>query len=60
MIFRNTPQWFIRMDVPLEDAAHGGKTLRETALEAIDATAFYPAAGKPTASAPWSRAAPTG
>jgi isoleucyl-tRNA synthetase len=46
VIFRNTPQWFIRMDEPLEDAAHGGRTLRETALESIEATAFFPAAGK--------------
>ncbi|MFI4976969.1 MAG: isoleucine--tRNA ligase [Caulobacterales bacterium] len=42
VIFRNTPQWFIRMDEPLNDPVHGGKTLRETALAAIDATAFYP------------------
>jgi isoleucyl-tRNA synthetase len=46
VIFRNTPQWFIRMDLPLEDAAHGGRTLRETALEAIDDTTFYPATGR--------------
>jgi isoleucyl-tRNA synthetase len=46
VIFRNTPQWFIRMDEPLEDAAHGGRTLRETALEGIESTAFYPEAGK--------------
>ncbi len=46
VIFRNTPQWFIRMDEPLEDKAHAGRTLRETALEAIEATAFYPAAGQ--------------
>ena len=46
VIFRNTPQWFIRMDTRLEEPAHGGRTLRETALEAIDATAFYPAAGR--------------
>ncbi|WP_411287780.1 isoleucine--tRNA ligase [Phenylobacterium sp.] len=46
VIFRNTPQWFIRMDEPLEDAAHAGRTLRETALEAIDATAFYPESGR--------------
>ena len=46
VIFRNTPQWFIRMDAPLEDKVHGGKTLRETALAAIDATAFYPEAGR--------------
>ena len=42
VIFRNTPQWFIRMDEPLDDEVHGGKTLRETALQAIDDTAFYP------------------
>ncbi len=42
VIFRNTPQWFIRMDTPLEDEVHKGKTLRETALKAIDDTAFYP------------------
>jgi isoleucyl-tRNA synthetase len=46
VIFRNTPQWFIRMDERLEDAAHEGRTLRETALEAIEATAFYPEAGR--------------
>src|SRR6185312_381641 len=34
------------MDEPLNDAAHGGRTLRETALEAIDATAFFPEAGR--------------
>ncbi|MBL0968283.1 MAG: isoleucine--tRNA ligase [Brevundimonas sp.] len=42
VIFRNTPQWFIRMDQPLKD----DETLREKALAAIDATAFHPAAGK--------------
>ncbi|HTX50981.1 MAG TPA: isoleucine--tRNA ligase, partial [Caulobacteraceae bacterium] len=46
VIYRATPQWFIRMDAPLNDAAHGGKTLRETALAAIDATEFFPAAGR--------------
>jgi isoleucyl-tRNA synthetase len=46
VIFRNTPQWFIRMDEPLDDPAHGGRSLRETALEAIEATAFYPEAGR--------------
>ncbi len=46
VIFRNTPQWFIRMDEPLDSAVHAGRTLRETALEAIEATAFYPAGGK--------------
>jgi isoleucyl-tRNA synthetase len=42
VIFRNTPQWFIRMDEPLKD----GDTLRETALRSIDQTAFHPAGGK--------------
>ncbi|MDP3378810.1 MAG: isoleucine--tRNA ligase, partial [Brevundimonas sp.] len=42
IIFRNTPQWFIRMDHPLDS----GETLRETALAAIDDTTFHPAAGK--------------
>jgi isoleucyl-tRNA synthetase len=46
VIFRNTPQWFIRMDEPLDDPAHKGRSLRETALEAIEATAFYPEAGR--------------
>ena len=42
VIFRNTPQWFIRLDQPLKS----GETLRETALAAIDATAFHPAPGR--------------
>ncbi|MFN3669308.1 MAG: isoleucine--tRNA ligase [Brevundimonas sp.] len=42
IIFRNTPQWFIRMDTPLDDDG----TLRERALEAIDKTAFHPEAGR--------------
>jgi isoleucyl-tRNA synthetase len=46
VIYRATPQWFIRMDEPLHGDIHGGKTLRETALAAIDATAFYPASGR--------------
>ena len=46
VIFRNTPQWFIRMDEPIDTPANGGRTLRETALESIEATAFYPAGGK--------------
>jgi isoleucyl-tRNA synthetase len=37
VIFRNTPQWFVRV-------ADDG--LRATALAAIDATQFYPAQGK--------------
>jgi isoleucyl-tRNA synthetase len=46
VIFRNTPQWFIRMDQPIDTPMHGGKTLRETALTAIEATAFHPEAGR--------------
>ncbi len=46
VIFRNTPQWFIRLDEPLNDEVHGGQTLRQTALDAIDATAFHPESGR--------------
>ncbi|MDO8296112.1 MAG: isoleucine--tRNA ligase [Caulobacter sp.] len=42
VIFRNTPQWFIRMDEPLAD----GRTLRDIALASIDATAFHPDMGR--------------
>jgi isoleucyl-tRNA synthetase len=43
VIFRNTPQWFISMDRPYGEA---GKSLREVALAAIDATGFYPETGR--------------
>jgi isoleucyl-tRNA synthetase len=43
VIFRNTPQWFIHMD---HDIAGPADTLRNRALAAIEATAFYPAQGK--------------
>jgi isoleucyl-tRNA synthetase len=46
VIFRNTPQWFIHLDTPLDDDIHLGATLRETALAAIDATAFFPESGR--------------
>jgi isoleucyl-tRNA synthetase len=46
VIFRNTPQWFIRMDEPVDGETLGGRTLRETALEAIEATTFHPVAGQ--------------
>jgi isoleucyl-tRNA synthetase len=46
VIFRNTPQWFIRLDAPLEDPVHGGATLRQTALAAIDGTSFHPESGR--------------
>lgn len=41
VIYRNTPQWFIRMD---HEGADG--TLRDKALAAIDATTFHPAQGR--------------
>jgi isoleucyl-tRNA synthetase len=46
VIFRNTPQWFIRLDEPLNDEVHQGRTLRQTALDAIDDTDFFPEAGR--------------
>jgi isoleucyl-tRNA synthetase len=46
VIFRNTPQWFIRMDEPVRGGAFGGATLRETALNGIDDAAFYPETGR--------------
>ena len=42
IIFRTTGQWFIGMD----KAGHGGKTLREQANHAVDATAFFPGWGR--------------
>jgi isoleucyl-tRNA synthetase len=45
VIFRNTAQWFIKMDQPLETVT-GHPTLRDAALAAVDATAFYPESGK--------------
>jgi len=52
VIYRAAAQWFVRMDGP--DASTAGvfavdpaaKTLRETALDAIAATAFYPENGR--------------
>lgn len=46
VIFRNTPQWFIAMDKPF-DVQDGpeGDTLRQVALNAVDATRFVPGAG---------------
>ncbi|HJU70638.1 MAG TPA: isoleucine--tRNA ligase, partial [Paucimonas sp.] len=43
IIYRATSQWFAGMDVAPKD---GGPTLRETALAAVEATAFYPGWGK--------------
>jgi len=37
LIFRNTPQWFVAMDKPIEDdTEYSGKSLRTRALETID------------------------
>ncbi|CAN5597296.1 isoleucine--tRNA ligase [soil metagenome] len=44
VIFRNTPQWFIRMDQAAPTLA--GQTLREVAVKAIAETAFHPEAGR--------------
>ena len=55
VIFRNTPQWFIAMDVPLVasgDSPAGtrppgaGRSLREVALAEIKRVAWVPAAGE--------------
>ncbi|MFP3615395.1 class I tRNA ligase family protein, partial [Paraburkholderia sp. SIMBA_050] len=43
IIYRATSQWFAGMDVTPRD---DGKTLREAALEGVEATAFYPSWGK--------------
>ena len=43
IIYRATSQWFAGMDVVPND---GQPTLRESALTAIDVTAFYPAWGR--------------
>ncbi|MEM1421431.1 MAG: isoleucine--tRNA ligase [Pseudomonadota bacterium] len=38
LIFRNTPQWFVAVDKPMESdhAATNGKTIRDLALKSID------------------------
>lgn len=47
IIFRATPQWFIGMNLHSTDAASVQKrTLRELAMQAVDATAFYPTWGR--------------
>lgn len=50
VIFRTTPQWFIAMDKMYEPRVIAGgnnnRTLRETALQAIRDTDWYPAAGE--------------
>ena len=47
IIFRATTQWFVGMDKPGED----GRTLRETARQAIADTTFYPSWGRSRISA---------
>ncbi|CAO4172845.1 isoleucine--tRNA ligase [Methylorubrum aminovorans] len=44
VLFRNTPQWFIAMDRPVDSL--GNRTLRETALHAIEQTQWVPPQGK--------------
>jgi isoleucyl-tRNA synthetase len=52
LIYRAASQWFVRMDGATQEtkgvlqSETVGETLRQTALRAIDATAFYPAWGK--------------
>jgi len=43
IVYRATSQWFAGMDAHPKD---GGATLRQTALKAIDETAFFPSWGK--------------
>lgn len=47
LIFRNTPQWFIEMDRPLDDGLDGdGRSIRERALRSVDERVrWVPAAG---------------
>jgi isoleucyl-tRNA synthetase len=46
VIFRNTPQWFIAMDTPIEFPPRQGLTLRQRANEAISSTRWVPAQGQ--------------
>jgi len=48
VIFRNTPQWFIAMDKPIEDdgKAKPGDTLRARAQRAISVTQWVPPSGQ--------------
>ena len=41
LIFRNTPQWFVSMEAPIEAA--GGKPFRQVALEEIEKVRWVPA-----------------
>ena len=44
LLFRNTPQWFIAMDRPVDSL--DGRSLREVALSAIARTRWVPASGE--------------
>ncbi|MFZ3034685.1 MAG: isoleucine--tRNA ligase [Parvibaculum sp.] len=44
LIFRNTAQWFVSMDAPIEAA--GGAKLRDVALAEIDKVRWVPARGR--------------
>jgi len=46
VIFRNTPQWFIAMDTPIEFPPKQGLTLRQRAHEAIGSTRWVPMQGE--------------
>ncbi len=48
VIFRNTPQWFAALDVPLkDDLGQFGRTIRERALRSIaEDVRFVPASGR--------------
>ena len=46
VIFRNTPQWFIAMDTPIEWRPKQGLTLRQRANEAISSTRWVPPQGQ--------------
>src|SRR4029077_19663364 len=48
VIFRNTPQWFIAIDKPIDDGgrAKPGDTLRARALHAISVTRWVPPSGQ--------------
>ncbi|GIX12512.1 MAG: isoleucine--tRNA ligase [Paracoccaceae bacterium] len=47
LIFRNTPQWFVAIDKPLDDGLGTlGRTIRERALAAIARTSFTPPSGQ--------------
>ncbi|MFY9894487.1 MAG: isoleucine--tRNA ligase [Xanthobacteraceae bacterium] len=46
VIYRNTPQWFIAMDTPIEWRPKQGLTLRQRANEAISSTRWVPPQGQ--------------